>query len=131
MDHRSIEDSDLVEAYVTGRLGATECAEFEAHLVDCPDCLDRVEAAQGLAAGLRALGPPPVIAPSEQKQSRGSVATGWALAASVLALLALGWGVTDRRRLEQAIETERAARTEAEARARQVTQPPPEPPALV
>jgi hypothetical protein len=131
MDHRSIEDSDLVEAYVTGRLGATECAELEAHLVDCPDCLDRVEAAQGLAAGLRALGPPPVTAPPEQKPSRWSGATGWALAASVLALLALGWGVTDRRRLEQAIETERGARMAAEARARELARHPPEPPAPV
>ncbi|HEY1905548.1 MAG TPA: zf-HC2 domain-containing protein [Myxococcaceae bacterium] len=131
MDHRSIEESDLVEAYVTGRLGATERAEFEAHLVDCPECLDRVEAAQGLSAGLRALGPPPVVAPSEQKRNRWSAATGWALAASVAALLALGWGVTDRRRLEQAVETERAARSAAEARARELAQHPPEPPAPV
>jgi hypothetical protein len=126
-----MEDSDLVEAYVTGRLGATERAEFEAHLVDCPECLDRVEAAQGVAAGLRALGAPPVMAPSDQKPGRWWAATGWALAASVLALLALGWGVTDRRRLEQAIETERAARTDAEARARELAQHSPEPPAPV
>ena len=131
MDHRSIEESDLVEAYATGRLGATERAEFEAHLVDCPDCLDRVEAAQGLAAGLRTLGQAPVTAPPQQKQGRWSVATGWALAASVAALLALGWGVTDRRRLEQAIETERAARSAAEARARELAQHPQEPPAPV
>lgn len=131
MDHRSIEESDLVEAYATGRLGATERAEFEAHLVDCPDCLDRVEAAQGLAAGLRALGPAPVTAPSQQKQGRWIAATSWALAASVLALLALGWGVTDRRHLEQAIEMERAARSAAEARARELAQHPQEPPAPV
>ena len=56
MDHQTIEDSDLVEAYVTGRLADTERTEFETHLVDCPACLDRVEATQGLAAGLRALG---------------------------------------------------------------------------
>jgi putative zinc finger protein len=131
MDHRSIEESDLVEAYATGRLGATERAEFEAHLVDCPDCLERVEAAQGLAAGLRALVPAPVIAPSQQKQGRWSATTGWALAASVTALLAFGWGVTDRRRLEQAIDTERAARSAAEARARELAQHPQEPPAPV
>jgi hypothetical protein len=127
MDHRSIEDSDLVEAYVTGRLGTTERADFEAHLVDCPDCLDRVEAAQGLAAGLRALGPPPVTAPAEQRRGRWSATAGWALAASVAALLALGWGVTERSRLEQAVETERAARSAAEARARELAQHPPEP----
>lgn len=131
MDHRSIEDSDLVEAYATGRLGAAERAEFEVHLVDCPDCLDRVEAAQGLAAGLRALGPAPVAAPPQQKQGGWSAATGWALAASVAALLAFGWGVTDRRRLEQAIETERAARSTAEARARELAQQPREAPAPV
>jgi hypothetical protein len=127
MDHRSIEDSDLVEAYVTGRLGAAERAGFEAHLVDCPDCLDRVEAAQGLDAGLRALAPPPVTAPAEGRRSRWSATAGWALAAAVAALLALGWGFSERSRLEQAVETERAARSAAEARARELAQHPPAP----
>jgi hypothetical protein len=117
MDHRTIEDSDLVEAYVTDRLGETERTEFETHLVDCPECLDRVEAAQGLAAGLRALGPP---ARTKRRSGRWSFSRGWALAASVAALLALGWGVTERRRLEHAIETERAARSAAEGRVQEL-----------
>jgi len=44
MNHQGIEDSDRLEAYVTGRLGSEESAELEAHLVDCPQCLARVEA---------------------------------------------------------------------------------------
>jgi hypothetical protein len=128
MDHRTIEDSDLVEAYVTGRLGASERADFEAHLVDCPDCLDRVESAQGLSAGLRALSPAPVTAPAQQRRRRWSGTAGWAFAASVAALLALGWGVTERSRLEKAVEAERAARSAAEARARDLAQHPPQEP---
>jgi putative zinc finger protein len=127
MDHQGIEESDLVEAYVTNRLADAERAEFEAHLVDCPECLDRVEAAQGLAAGLRALGPPAVLARTPPSPRRWPVGpTSFALAASVTTVLALGWGVEERRRLGGAIEAERAARAAAEARAQELARRPPE-----
>ncbi len=126
MNHQDIEDSDLVEAYVTDRLGEPARAEFEEHLVDCPECLDRVEAAQGLGAGLRALGSrgDPARAPRRRWYGGGA---GWVLAASLTAVLALGWGVGERRRLERALESERAARAAAEARAQELTRRPPEP----
>jgi len=128
MDHQSIEDGSVVEAYVTDRLGETERTEFETHLVDCPQCLDRVEAAQGLAAGMRALGPPAIPARTTRSPRRWTVAAGgWALAASVAAVLALGWGMAERGRLERTVEAERVARVAAEDRARQLAQRPPEP----
>jgi hypothetical protein len=100
MDHQRIEDGSVVEAYVTDRLGEAERTEFEAHLVDCPQCLDQVEAAQGVAAGLRALTSPAASAKTLPTPRRSSTAVvGWAVAASGAAVLAIGWGVTEQRRL--------------------------------
>ena len=135
MNHQGIEEGDFVEAYVTNRLGDAERVEFEAHLVSCPECLDRVEAAQGLATGMQALGPPAAPARTTRGPRRWNVAAGaWALAASVAAVLALGWGMTERRQLERRIEAERVARAAADARARELARqpsPPPEPVAPV
>ena len=129
MDHQRIEDGSVVEAYVTDRLGEAERAAFEAHLVDCPACLDQVEAAQGVAAGLRALGSPaPSVRtlPAPRRWSAGTA--GWALAASIAAVVALGWGTSEHRRLGRAIEAEREARAAAEARANELArQPSPRP----
>jgi hypothetical protein len=58
MDHQRIEDTALPERYVTGRLDGPERALFEEHLVDCPTCLERIEASEGFAAGLRAVSSP-------------------------------------------------------------------------
>jgi len=130
MDHQRIEDDGLVESYVTDRLGEAERTEFEAHLVDCPQCLDQVEAAQGLAAGLRGLGPsaaPVETLPTPRRRSPG--VTGLALAASVVAAAALGWGVTEQRRLGRVLEAEREARAAAEARAQELARRQQEPPA--
>jgi hypothetical protein len=128
MDHQRIEDGSVVEAYVTDRLGETERTEFETHLVECPKCLDQVEAAQDLAAGLRALGSPAASVGTLPTLRRWSTAVlGWALAASVFAVLAIGWGVKEQRRLRlvaQAAERQAAA---AEARADELARQAPEP----
>ena len=81
MNHQGIEDSDLVEAYVTDRLGEQARAEFEEHFVDCPECLGRVEAAQGLGAGLRALASAGEAARAPRRRWHAGAA-GWVLAAS-------------------------------------------------
>ena len=113
MNHQGIEETDLVEAYVTDRLGPAQRAEFEAHLVDCPECLGRVEAAHGLLAGLHglrdelpALPAPPATAARTRWLRRLGI--GLAFAAALGA--ALLWGEGRARRVERALADEREAR---------------------
>jgi anti-sigma factor RsiW len=42
MDHRYIDEQQVAERYVKHTLGAAERAAFEAHLVDCQECADRL-----------------------------------------------------------------------------------------
>lgn len=108
MNHQGIEDDDRLEAYVTGRMGPEERAELEEHLVDCPLCLARVEAVQGLLGGLHAIGPelPAPVQPARSPWLRRAAVTLAALAALAVAMV---WGAARERRLEHALEVERAA----------------------
>ncbi len=119
MDHQGIEESDLVEAYVTGRLANQARAGFEEHLVDCPECLDRVEAAQGLSAGLRGLARESVASESAPPRLRGRARARapWMLAAAAVVAV-LAWGLGEQRRLTQTVAEERAGRATAENRSR-------------
>jgi hypothetical protein len=56
MDHDYIEAHDVSSRYVAGRLPDGEEREFEAHLVDCQQCLDAVESEMSLREGLRIVG---------------------------------------------------------------------------
>ena len=42
MDHRYIDEQQVAERYVKHSLGGAERAAFEAHLVDCQECADRL-----------------------------------------------------------------------------------------
>ena len=53
MDHKYIDQFDLVERYLTGKLAAEESTEFEEHFVDCSQCLDRLETTKAFVEGLR------------------------------------------------------------------------------
>lgn len=53
MEHDWIDEHQVAERYLLGQLAAAEAAEFEEHSLGCPECLDRLEAAEGLAAGLK------------------------------------------------------------------------------
>ncbi|HEY1335179.1 MAG TPA: zf-HC2 domain-containing protein [Myxococcaceae bacterium] len=108
MNHQGIEDSDRLEAYVTGRLGTEESAELEAHLVDCPQCLARVEAVQGLLGGFHALGDARQ-GPVRSTRSPWVRRAGFTLVALAALAVAVFWGGSRERRLERALEAERAA----------------------
>ena len=41
MDHRYIEEHSVAERYLDNQLGPRDRAAFEAHLVDCQECMDR------------------------------------------------------------------------------------------
>jgi anti-sigma factor RsiW len=42
MDHRYIDEHSVAERYVENALTLEERTAFETHLVDCPECTDRV-----------------------------------------------------------------------------------------
>jgi len=113
MNHQGIEDDDRLEAYVTGRMGPEERAELEVHLVDCPACLARVEAVQGLLGGFQALenelaghAVPPARSPWLRRAA-------YVLAAFAVVAAAVFWSEARERRLERALEAERAAAASA------------------
>jgi predicted nucleic acid-binding Zn-ribbon protein len=94
MDHKYINEFDLVERYLMGRLAADETAQFEEHFVDCVQCVDQLKVTKALMEGLRfvardrTLGAGPRIPKNFGYYSRKPLA----LAAAVLALLALAGG---------------------------------------
>jgi hypothetical protein len=53
MTHAYIDEHDLVSRYAMNKLSAEEQADFEAHLIDCVECLDRLDQATALRDGLR------------------------------------------------------------------------------
>lgn len=53
MDHPDIDEHNVAERYVAGRLSEEEAALFEEHYLDCQACIDRVEDAERLQRGLR------------------------------------------------------------------------------
>ena len=142
MEHPAIDASAVPELYVTGRLGPDERSAFEAHLVGCPECVARVEAVEGLAAGLRALELRRFEPPSHRRAlPRWAARSGWVLAGATAAAVAvLLWSAAGRRELEGKLATESArvnglraaleeatAAAERERVARTPTGPRPEP----
>ncbi len=124
MDHRTIDEQNVAEAYVTGRLSPADAAVFEEHFLDCPECCARVEAAQRLERGLRSLAEAAAAGAFETSRERP-----WrhrALAAAAVLLLALlpasfaWWQLREvrgelgaaREELTRAVEPERFAALE-------------------
>ncbi len=54
MDHREIEDHDVVERYLEDALAGDEEARFEEHLLECAECFERVRWDDDLGRSLRA-----------------------------------------------------------------------------
>ena len=53
MNHLQIEESDMVDRYLLGRLPAEEQSRFEEHFVDCQECLDRLETSASFRRGIK------------------------------------------------------------------------------
>ncbi len=105
MDHLTIAEDDIVERYLLGQLTAAEAVAFEAHYVDCPECLEKLELGQVLHRGLReiaaeegsrgpALAAPPAP-PAGGRPSRPRRPRPWqaALAAALLTAVVLPWAL--------------------------------------
>jgi hypothetical protein len=113
MNHQGIEDTDLAERYVTGRLNGQERADFEEHFVDCPVCLERIEANEGFATGLKGVKRPAKSSASTPRRHwsrRPTWLLGGACAAGLLAIILLG---ARQRELSHELASEREALVEA------------------
>jgi hypothetical protein len=53
MDHTYVDENQVAERYLMGKLQPAEAALFEEHSLGCQECLDRLEAAEELRLGLR------------------------------------------------------------------------------
>lgn len=53
MDHKYIEEFDLVDRYLTGRLTADETSQFEEHFVSCNKCSEELWTTEDFIEGLR------------------------------------------------------------------------------
>jgi anti-sigma factor RsiW len=53
MDHRTLEERQIPERYLLGRLSPEEAELFEQHLLYCPRCQERVETTGEMVDGLR------------------------------------------------------------------------------
>jgi anti-sigma factor RsiW len=69
MDHKYIDQHDIAGRYLRKELQAPDRDAFLAHMVDCPECADRVLLAEmfeadQVAAAKRPPAPPPVAPPA-------------------------------------------------------------------
>ena len=106
MTHDEIAAQNIAERYLMGKLSADESAGFEEHYVDCPVCLDCLEATERFRAALKPLagqaaGPATFQArPEAWPRSAWLVAAALVLAAGLSFLLLIRDAAT-RRELEQ------------------------------
>jgi hypothetical protein len=116
MDHRRIDEQNVAELYVTGRLSTEDEETFESHLLECAECRERVGWADDLRTSIRAVAAEDVARASAQLgflawiSRRTRTARTGLLMAALLAVAALPvWLQADRARLSRELDEARAA----------------------
>jgi hypothetical protein len=91
MNHDSIATHNVIARYVADRLSDPEQREFEAHLIDCAQCIGEVEQELALREGLRAASEPGAMS-RPATTARPWTSNTWLLrvAAAVLVAVAAG-----------------------------------------
>jgi hypothetical protein len=136
MDHRRIDEQNVAELYVTGRLSPEDEETFESHLLECSECRESVGWAEDLRTSIRAVAAEDAARASVQLgflawvSRRTRTARAGLLMAALLAVAALpAWLQADRSRLARELSEARStARSEAE---RSAPAPAPAAPATV
>ena len=115
MEHTYVEENDLVQSYLAGRLSESERDAFEAHYFNCSICLENLETAQDLREGMRQVAAEDIARAAEARVGLGVLAglatlARWrrlALAGALLLLAALPglWLYQRNRGLERQMET--------------------------
>jgi hypothetical protein len=88
MNHDEIAAQDVIARYVTDRLPPDDEREFEAHLVECAQCVDAVEEHLELRAGLRAAAAESMAGDRTGSRPAAMTRIGWLAAAAALLLAA-------------------------------------------
>jgi hypothetical protein len=121
MDHRRIEEQNVAELYVTGRLSPEDEEIFEGHLLECSECRESVGWADDLRTSIRTVAAEDAARASVQLgflawvSQRTRTARAGLLMTALLAVAALPvWLQADRARLARELtEARSTARTEA------------------
>jgi hypothetical protein len=107
MTHPYIDEHDIASRYALNKLAAEEQTAFEAHLIDCAECLDRVDLAAALRDGLRrvaaadaAVGPGRPVRPAARE--RWSLQPWLAAAAVLIAAAGAAAAIVSMRQLARA-----------------------------
>lgn len=111
LDHAYVEENDLIQSYLAGRLSESERDAFEAHYFACAICLENLETANHLREGMRQAAAEDIARTVEARAGLGLLAglaalARWrrlALAGALLLLAALPgvWLFQRNRGLEQ------------------------------
>lgn len=113
MDHRTIEEENVVERYVAGKLEPEDAACFEEHYLDCAACIDAVEDAERLHRGLGRIAAEATVGALATRRiallawSRSRWGPFAMAALVVLALLPAGWQYRRSSLLSRQLEEER------------------------
>ena len=114
MDHAYVEEHEIIRRYLADRLAEDERNRFEAHYVDCDQCLERLEVEEGFREGVREVAAEEVARTVERGlflrllvSRSGRALLGAALA--VLVALPLGVLLTQNRKLDQRLAAAEAA----------------------
>lgn len=115
MDHRRIEEQNVAELYVTGRLSPEDEEAFESHLLECSECRESVGWADDLRTSIRAVAAEDAARAGLQLgflawiSRRTRTARAGLLMAALLAVAALpAWLQADRSRLARELEETRS-----------------------
>jgi hypothetical protein len=125
MDHRYIQEHDIVGRYLMGKLSAEEHDQFEEHYFGCDECLDRLEVMESFRQGMQQMSPQQIAA--WRMQAREARAHWWdrlgrqwqiaiALAALLVVALPLTYLVAEVRRARQELELARTTSAEWQRR---------------
>jgi hypothetical protein len=117
MDHKYIDQFDIVESYLAGKLAAEESTEFEEHFVDCSECVDRLETTKAFVEGLRVVASDRV--PAAVAEPYTTSRKTFAAAAGVLSVVVIAGAVlvfTQIRRYRVEADQARSASTQWERR---------------
>lgn len=116
MDHRRIDEQNVAELYVTGRLSPEDEEAFESHLLECSECRVSVGWADDLRTSIRAVAAEDAARAGLQLgflawvSRRTRTARAGLLMGALLAVAALPvWLQTDRSRLARELEEARSA----------------------
>jgi hypothetical protein len=129
MDHIYIDECQVAERYVLGKLPPEEAAAFEEHSLACPECLERLELAEAMRRGLRTVAAREVAAGAVRlgllaRLVRSRFAPLAVMALLLVAVLPSGLLLQRADRLEDELERTRLE-VAALAEARQEPAPPP------